>query len=127
MADRKNAPNAVRTATLLRQCSLPGSLLDDAAKRGHSPSSSGQQKFFELLSVIARLPDRSSVDQMVGPCKCRVADCAVTTVSFDSNAGEAMSMGSVACALIDAPASGRMAIGEGADQYCLYRIGNLAI
>ena len=52
-------------------------------------------------------------DQMVGPWQVPVADCAVTTVSYDSNAGEAMSMGErTPLALLDAPASGRMAIGE---------------
>lgn len=52
-------------------------------------------------------------DQMVGPWQVPVADCAVTTVSYDSTAGEAMSMGErTPSALIDAPASGRMAVGE---------------
>lgn len=32
-------------------------------------------------------------DQMVGPWQVPVADCAVTTVTYDSNAGEAMAMG----------------------------------
>jgi phosphoribosylformylglycinamidine synthase len=54
-----------------------------------------------------------SRDQMVGPWQIPVADCAVTTVAFDSYAGEAMSMGErTPMALLDAPASGRMAIGE---------------
>ena len=52
-------------------------------------------------------------DQMVGPWQVPVADCAVTTVSYDSFAGEAMSMGErTPLALIDGPASGRMAIAE---------------
>jgi phosphoribosylformylglycinamidine synthase len=52
-------------------------------------------------------------DQMVGPWQVPVADCAVTTVSYDSNAGEAMAMGErTPLALLNAPASGRMAIGE---------------
>ncbi|MCP5163839.1 MAG: phosphoribosylformylglycinamidine synthase [Pseudomonadales bacterium] len=52
-------------------------------------------------------------DQMVGPWQVPVADCAVTTVSFDSCAGEAMAMGErTPLALLDAPASGRMAIAE---------------
>ncbi|HAU02324.1 MAG TPA: hypothetical protein DCS26_04910, partial [Porticoccaceae bacterium] len=49
-------------------------------------------------------------DQMVGPWQVPVADCAVTTVTYDSNAGEAMAMGErTPLALINAPASGRMA------------------
>ncbi|MCP5186166.1 MAG: phosphoribosylformylglycinamidine synthase [Pseudomonadales bacterium] len=52
-------------------------------------------------------------DQMVGPWQVPVADCAVTTVSYDSCAGEAMAMGErTPLALLDAPASGRMAIAE---------------
>ncbi|MEM8563994.1 MAG: phosphoribosylformylglycinamidine synthase, partial [Pseudomonadota bacterium] len=52
-------------------------------------------------------------DQMVGPWQVPVADCAVTTVSYDSFQGEAMAMGErTPLALIDGPASGRMAIAE---------------
>lgn len=52
-------------------------------------------------------------DQMVGPWQVPVADVAVTALSYDSYHGEAMSMGERApLALLDAPASGRMAIGE---------------
>ena len=54
-----------------------------------------------------------SRDQMVGPWQVPVADCAVTLFDFDSYAGEAMAMGERSpIAVIDAPASGRMAIGE---------------
>ncbi|HAL67406.1 MAG TPA: phosphoribosylformylglycinamidine synthase, partial [Pseudomonas sp.] len=52
-------------------------------------------------------------DQMVGPWQVPVADCAVTATSFDVYTGEAMAMGErTPLALLDAPASGRMAIGE---------------
>ena len=52
-------------------------------------------------------------DQMVGPWQVPVADCAVTTVAYDSYAGEAMSMGErTPVALLNAPASGRLAVGE---------------
>lgn len=52
-------------------------------------------------------------DQMVGPWQVPVADCAVTAVAYDSFHGEAMSMGErTPLALIDGPASGRMAIAE---------------
>ncbi|MBN48335.1 MAG: phosphoribosylformylglycinamidine synthase [Spongiibacteraceae bacterium] len=66
-------------------------------------------------------------DQMVGPWQVPVADCAVTTVSYDSNAGEAMSMGErTPMALIDAPASGRMAIAEAITNIAAARIGTLS-
>jgi phosphoribosylformylglycinamidine synthase len=52
-------------------------------------------------------------DQFVGPWQVPVADCAVTLMGFDTLRGEAMAMGERApLALIDAPASGRMAVGE---------------
>ncbi|MDL9997638.1 phosphoribosylformylglycinamidine synthase [Variovorax sp. J22P240] len=52
-------------------------------------------------------------DQMVGPWQVPVADCAVTLADYKGFAGEAMSMGErTPLAAIDAPASGRMAVGE---------------
>ena len=52
-------------------------------------------------------------DQMVGPWQVPVADVAVTTASFDGYRGEAMAVGErTPIALLDAPASGRMAIAE---------------
>ncbi|MDM0057724.1 phosphoribosylformylglycinamidine synthase [Variovorax fucosicus] len=52
-------------------------------------------------------------DQMVGPWQVPVADCAVTLADYKGFAGEAMSMGErTPLAALDAPASGRMAVGE---------------
>ncbi|MCY0388127.1 phosphoribosylformylglycinamidine synthase [Robbsia sp. Bb-Pol-6] len=52
-------------------------------------------------------------DQMVGPWQVPVADCAVTTMDYRGYRGEAMTIAERApLAVIDAPASGRMAIGE---------------
>ena len=52
-------------------------------------------------------------DQMVGPWQTPVADVAVTSTDYHSITGEAMSMGERApIALLDAPASGRMAVAE---------------
>jgi phosphoribosylformylglycinamidine synthase len=62
-------------------------------------------------------------DQMVGPWQTPVADCAITSSSFDAYTGEAMAMGERApIALIDAPASGRMAIGEAITNIAAARI-----
>jgi phosphoribosylformylglycinamidine synthase len=69
-------------------------------------------------SFLITIGDRSvggmSVrDQMVGPWQVPVADCAVTTLSFEGYKGEAMAMGErTPVAVIDAAASGRMAVGE---------------
>ena len=52
-------------------------------------------------------------DQMVGPWQIPVADVGVTSIDFEGYAGEAMSMGErTPVALLDAAASGRMAVGE---------------
>jgi phosphoribosylformylglycinamidine synthase len=52
-------------------------------------------------------------DQMVGPWQVAVADCAVTLFDYSGYAGEAMAMGERSpLAVLDGPASGRMAIGE---------------
>lgn len=52
-------------------------------------------------------------DQMVGPWQVPVADCAVTLADYDSTRGEAMAMGErTPLAMLDAPASGRMAVAE---------------
>ncbi len=52
-------------------------------------------------------------DQMVGPWQVPVADVAVTTASFESYCGEAMAIGErTPVALLDGPASARMAIAE---------------
>ncbi|WP_085315851.1 phosphoribosylformylglycinamidine synthase [Derxia lacustris] len=69
-------------------------------------------------SFLITIGDRSvggltARDQMVGPWQVPVADCAVTLLDYDGYCGEAMSMGErTPLAVIDAPASGRMAIGE---------------
>jgi len=52
-------------------------------------------------------------DPMIGPWQVPVADAAVTLMDFEGHAGEAMAIGErTPLALIDAPASGRMAVGE---------------
>ncbi len=52
-------------------------------------------------------------DQMVGPWQVPVADVAVTLAGYQTYTGEAFAIGEKApLALINAPASGRMAIGE---------------
>src|SRR5207253_1774599 len=54
----------------------------------------------------------SARDQMVGPWQVPVADCAVTTLGYKTYEGEAMAIGErTPLALIDGPASGRMAVG----------------
>jgi phosphoribosylformylglycinamidine synthase len=55
----------------------------------------------------------STRDQMVGPWQVPVADCAITTLDFSGYRGEAMTIAErTPLAVINAPASGRMAVGE---------------
>jgi phosphoribosylformylglycinamidine synthase len=52
-------------------------------------------------------------DQMVGPWQVPVADVAVTTLSYQGYSGEAFAVGErTPIAVLDAPASGRMAVAE---------------
>ena len=65
-------------------------------------------------------------DQMVGPWQVPVADCAVTTVAYDSTRGEAMAMGErTPIALVSGPASGRMAVAESITNIAATRIDKL--
>jgi phosphoribosylformylglycinamidine synthase len=69
-------------------------------------------------SFLITIGDRTvsgliSRDQMVGPWQVPVADVAVSLSSYDEYSGEAMAMGERApAAVLDAPASGRLAVGE---------------
>jgi len=65
-------------------------------------------------------------DQMVGPWQVPVADCAVTSLSYEGYLGEAFAMGEkTPLALIDAPASGRMAVGEAVTNLAAALIGDI--
>ena len=69
-------------------------------------------------SFLITIGDRSvsgmiSRDQMVGPWQVPVADVAVSLNSYDGYGGEAMAMGERSpVAVLNAPASGRLAVGE---------------
>src|SRR5204863_7640935 len=66
-------------------------------------------------------------DPMVGPWQVPVADVAVTLMDFTGHAGEAMAIGErTPLALIDAPASGRMAVAEAITNIAAAAIGRLA-
>ncbi len=86
--------------------------LDEAIKRVLSFPAVADKSFLihigdrSVTGLVAR-------DQMVGPWQVPVADVAVTASGFHAITGEAMAMGErTPIAVIDAPASGRMAIGE---------------
>ncbi|RDL45446.1 phosphoribosylformylglycinamidine synthase [Marinomonas piezotolerans] len=86
--------------------------LAEAAKRVLSLPAVASKSF--LITIGDRtITGMVARDQMVGPWQVPVADVAVTTSSLDSYTGEAMTMGErTPAALLNAPASGRMAVGE---------------
>src|SRR5574343_1031365 len=65
-------------------------------------------------------------DQMVGPWQVPVADVAVTTMGYQGYLGEAFAMGErTPVAVLDAPASGRMAIAESLTNLAAADVGSL--
>ena len=103
-----------------------GLALDDALTRVlHHPAVASK-------SFLITIGDRTITglvarDQMVGPWQVPVADCAVTATSFDVYTGEAMAMGErTPLALLDAAASGRIAIGETLTNLAAARIEKLS-
>ena len=109
--------------------STEGIALTDAAERVLRHPSVASKSF--LITIGDRSVTGQVVrDQMVGPWQVPVADCAVTTAAYDTctgnYAGEAMAMGErTPSALINAPASGRMAIGEALTNIASTRIAKL--
>jgi len=82
-------------------------------------------------TFLIAIGDRSvgglcSRDQFVGPWQVPVADCATTLLDYAGYAGEAFAIGErTPLALIDAPASGRMAVGEALTNLAAARIESI--
>ncbi len=105
---------------------LKGIDLREAARRVLQLPTVGSKNFLitigdrSITGLVAR-------DQMVGPWQIPVADVAVTAAGFHSHCGEAMAIGErTPLAVIDAPASGRMAVGESITNLAAANIGSLA-
>ncbi len=98
----------------------------DAAQRVLRHPSVASKNF--LITIGDRTVGGLTVrDQMVGPWQVPVADCAVTATGFEATTGEAMSMGErPVLALLDAPASGRMAVGEAITNLAAAHIARLS-
>ena len=83
-------------------------------------------------SFLIHIGDRSVTglvarDQLVGPWQTPVADVAVTASGFHALTGESMAMGErTPVAVIDGPASGRMAIGEALTNLAATRVESLS-
>nr|VFK12405.1 MAG: phosphoribosylformylglycinamidine synthase, single chain form [Candidatus Kentron sp. LPFa]VFK28588.1 MAG: phosphoribosylformylglycinamidine synthase, single chain form [Candidatus Kentron sp. LPFa] len=142
-------PASFRTPALERDAFGDDGRVDKAEGRTHlphpvPPQARGNEETLETAAFrVLRLPtvaskgflitigDRSITglvarDQMVGPWQVPVADCAVTASGFETWRGEAMAMGERApVALLDAPASGRLAVAEAITNIACAPIENL--
>ncbi|HWB29934.1 MAG TPA: phosphoribosylformylglycinamidine synthase [Vicinamibacterales bacterium] len=115
----------------------------DRVPSAHAPLALDGITIAEAASRVLRVPavagkgflvtigDRSvtglvSRDQMVGPWQVPAADAGITLASYDGYEGEAMAMGErTPLALVDAPASGRMAVAEAITNIASARIAKL--
>ncbi len=86
--------------------------IDDAVKRVLQIPSVGSKQF--LITIGDRnVGGLLTRDQMIGPWQVPVSDVAVAASGFDTEKGEAMTMGErTPLAVIDSSASARMAVGE---------------
>ena len=104
--------DVVRAQPVLQALELDGVSVEQAVERVLRLPGVANKTF--LISIGDRsITGMVARDQMVGPWQVPVADCAVTVADYDGYCGEAMSMGErTPLALLDAAASGRMAVGE---------------
>jgi phosphoribosylformylglycinamidine synthase len=114
-----------RQAPSLSKLDVSGVTLPDAIKRVLSFPAVADKSF--LITIGDRSVTGLVVrDQMVGPWQVPVADVAVTASGFYAKTGEAMAMGErTPVAVINAPASGRLAIGEALTNLAAAAIGEL--
>jgi phosphoribosylformylglycinamidine synthase len=118
--------DVVRTANDFPPVDLTGMDLAEAAQRVLRLPAVADKSF--LITIGDRTVGATSVrDQMVGPWQVPVADCAVTAMSFEGYLGEAMAMGErTPLAVINAAASGRMAVGEAITNIAAAPIGDIS-
>jgi len=104
---------------------LDGIELKDAAYRVLALPGVASKMF--LISIGDRtVGGLTARDQCVGPWQVPVADCAITLAGYQTTQGEVFSIGEKApLALIDAPASGRMAIAEAITNLAAARVDGL--
>ncbi|MCA3823796.1 MAG: phosphoribosylformylglycinamidine synthase, partial [Burkholderia sp.] len=104
--------DVARVATERTPVDVTGIALSEVAVDVLKHPTVGSKSF--LITIGDRSVGGTSVrDQMVGPWQVPVADCAVTALDYAGFKGEAMTMAErTPLAVINAPASGRMAVGE---------------
>jgi phosphoribosylformylglycinamidine synthase len=114
-----------RVAVALQPIDAAGIDLGEAIERVLRLPTVANKTF--LISIGDRsVTGQVARDQMVGPWQVPVADCAVTASDYTGVTGEAMAIGErTPVALIDAAASGRMAVGEAITNIAAAAIGAL--
>jgi len=113
---------AKRVSTAAKPLDLSTIDLRETAERVLQLPSVADKRFLITIGdrTVSGLVSR---DQMVGPWQTPVADCAVTASGYQGFTGEAMAVGErPAVAILDAPASGRLAIAESITNLCAARI-----
>ena len=124
------APKMSRDVTSVRPLQVPlplaGIDLREAAYRVLRNPTVADKTF--LISIGDRsVGGMISRDQMVGPWQVPVADVAVTNADYFGVAGEAMAMGErTPVAVLDAPASGRLAVAESLTNILAADVGSLS-
>jgi len=121
----KMTRNVVRETRRLTACDVAQIDLRDAIERVLRLPSVANKTF--LISIGDRtVGGMTARDQMVGPWQVPVADVAVTLMGFNTNRGEAFALGErTPLALVNAPASGRMAVGEAITNIAAARIAKI--
>jgi phosphoribosylformylglycinamidine synthase len=118
----KMTRNVTRETPRLAACDISQIDLHDAIERVLRLPSVANKTF--LISIADRtVGGMTARDQMVGPWQVPVADVAVTLMGFNTNRAEAFAIGErTPLALVNAPASGRMAVGEAITNIAAARI-----
>lgn len=115
----------------------PKPAFDEESLLADVPLEDAVQRVLQLPAVACKnflitIGDRSVGgqvvrDQMVGPWQVPVADVAVTVADFESFTGESMAMGErTPVAMVDAVASGRMAVAESLTNIAASFVGDLS-
>ncbi|MGB8518065.1 MAG: phosphoribosylformylglycinamidine synthase, partial [Gallionella sp.] len=114
--------NVVRETARLSACDIGKMELSDAVQRVLRLPSVANKTF--LIAIGDRtVGGMTARDQMVGPWQVPVADVAVTLMGFNTHKAEAFALGErTPLALVNAPASGRMAVGEALTNIAAARI-----
>ena len=112
---RKHAPSCFEGVTPL----------DALTRVLHLPAVA--DKTFLVTITDRTVTGRVARDQMVGPYQLPAADCAVTTMGYKTFNGQAMATGErTPVALLDGPASGRLAVSEAIMNLAAADVGDIS-